>query len=78
MELSPVAPWCTSHQAELQRVLYTVYLLLPTQADKSNTVIDPLRAVVVPDVQGHIAFSAVDQKAKSRFSIKQDKMEMDD
>ena len=38
-------------------------LLLPTQADKSNTVIDTLRAIIVSDVQGHSAFPAVDQEA---------------
>jgi hypothetical protein len=58
-----VAPWCASHQAKLKRVLYTVYLLLPAQADKSNTVIDTLRRVVMPNIQGHRAFPTVDQKA---------------
>jgi hypothetical protein len=72
MKLSPLAPWCTSHQAKLKRVLYTVYLLLPTQADKSNTVIDPLRTVVVPDVQCHAAFPAVYQEARNRVNIKPD------
>ena len=58
-----MAPWCTSHHAKLQGVFYTVHLLLPTQADKSNTVIDTLRAVVMPDIQGHAVFPAVNQKA---------------
>lgn len=74
MKRSPVAPWCTSHQAKLQRILYTGYLLLPAQADKSNTVIYPLRTVIVSDVQGHIAFPAVEQKAgeSETVSIKQE------
>jgi hypothetical protein len=63
MKRSPVAPWCTSHQAKFQRILYAVYLLLPAQADKSNTVIYPLRIVIASDVQGHIAFPTVEQKA---------------
>lgn len=73
MKRSPLAPWCASHQAKLQRILYAVYLLLPAQADKSNTVIYPLRTVIVSDVQGHIAFPAVKQKASemgTKFSIK--------
>ena len=57
-----MAPWCTSHQAKFQRILYTVYPLFPTQADKTNTVIYPLRTVIVSDVQGHIAFPAIEQK----------------
>ena len=80
MKLSPVAPWCTSHQAELQGVLYSVHLLFPAQADKANTVINPLRAVVVPDVQGHSAFPAVEQKATNMdiFSVKQERNMTDD
>lgn len=79
MKRSPVAPWCASHQAKLQRILYAVYLLLPAQADKSNTVIYPLRAVIVSDVQGHVAFSAVEQKARvEKLSIKRDTRMIDD
>jgi hypothetical protein len=80
MKPSPVAPWCTSHQAKLQGVLYSVHLHLPAQADKSNTIIDPLRAVVVPNIQGHIAFPAVEQKAKNMdmFSVKQERNMTDD
>jgi hypothetical protein len=83
MKRSPVAPWCTSHQAKLQRILYTVYLLLPAQADESNTVIYPLRTVIVSDVQGHIAFPTVEQKASEsetgmKFSIKQETTMIDD
>jgi hypothetical protein len=62
MESSPVAPWCTGHQAKLQRVLYPIYLL-PTQADKPDAVIDTLRAIVVPNVERHSSLPAVDQKA---------------
>jgi hypothetical protein len=58
-----MAPWCTGHQAKFERVFHAGHLLLPTQADKSDTVIDTLRAIVVPDVQGHRAFPAVDKKA---------------
>jgi hypothetical protein len=80
MKLSPVAPWCTSHQAELQGVLYSVHLHLAAQAYKSNTVIDPLCTVVVPDVQGHSAFPAVEQEAKNMdvFSIEQERNGIDD
>jgi len=63
IEFSPVASWCASHQAKFQRVFDAVYFFLPTQADESNTVIDTLRAIIVPDVQGHSAFPAVDQEA---------------
>jgi len=78
MKRSPVAPWCTSHQAKLQRILYAVYLLLPAQADKSDTVIYPLRAVIVSDVQGHIAFPAVEQKASETGDEYQTQTMIDD
>ena len=55
-----MASWCASHQAKFQRVFDALYLFLPTQAHKSNTVIDTLRAIIVSDVQGHSAFPAVD------------------
>lgn len=63
-----MASWCASHQAKFKRVFDAVHFLLPTQADKSNTVIDTLGAIIVPDVQGHSAFPAVDQEANDSMN----------
>lgn len=53
MKRSPVTPWGASHQASLslKRIIYTVYSLIPAQANKSNTV-----TVILSEVQGLITF----------------------
>jgi len=60
---SPVTPWGTSHQAELQGVFYTIDLLLPTEADISNAIVDTLGAVFMAAIKRHAALPTVDQQS---------------
>ena len=50
-------------EAQLQGVLDAIYLFIPAQASKADTVIHLLSAVLVTDVEDDGLFSAVEQQS---------------
>ena len=66
----PVAPG-RPDEAQLQRVLDTINLLITAEASIPDAVIDLLGAVLVPDIQYHALLSAVKQEPGSeRISVR--------